>query len=214
MWPRENKRRAPTLILLVGARLGGAKKDYLFCSEKGLFRDRKRVTLQDLLVVPVEDRIAERDGIGIAAAGVRAIGGGAEVGLVLGQVPDMVGVGGRAARDVAMAVDLKIGLEDLPLDLHHLGVLGAAAVGQGKGLHGLHLVELADNLVLRRIDGLDDLPDTRTFRPQLFTLHFKLITQLKASRLRPRSNPGRGLHMTADGDAQVCASVVSVAMCN
>ena len=67
------------------------------------------MTLQDLLVVPVEDRIAERDGIGIAAAGVRAIGGGAEVGLVLGQVPDMVGVGGRAARDVAMAVDLKIG---------------------------------------------------------------------------------------------------------
>ena len=43
--------------------------------------------------MPVEDRIAERDGIGIAAAGVRAIGGGAEVGLVLGQVPDMVGVG-------------------------------------------------------------------------------------------------------------------------
>ena len=109
VWPRENKRRAPTLILLVGTRLGGAKKDYLFCSEKGLFRDRKRVTLQDLLVVPVEDRIAERDGIWIAAAGVRAIGGGAEVGLVLGQVPDMVGVGGRAARDVAMAVDLKIG---------------------------------------------------------------------------------------------------------
>ena len=164
VWPRENKRRAPTLILLVGTRLGGAKKDYLFCSEKGLFRDRKRVTLQDLLVVPVEDRIAERDGIGIAAAGVCAIGGGAEVGLVLGQVPDMVGVGGRAARDVAMAVDLKIGLEDLPLDLHHLGVLGPAAVGHGKGLHGLHLVELADDLVLRRIDGLDDLPDTRTCR--------------------------------------------------
>ena len=166
------------------------KKDYLFCSGKGLFRDRKRVTLQDLLVVPVEDRIAERDGIGIAAAGVCAIGGGAEVGLVLGQVPDMVGVGGRAARDVAMAVDLKIGLEDLPLDLHHLGVLGPAAVGHGKGLHGLHLVELADDLVLRRIDGLDDLPDTRFFHPPL---RLKFIIRIR--------RPACGLDRTP---AEVC----------
>lgn len=129
------------------------------------------MTLQNLLVMPVEDGIAERDGVRIAAAGVRAVGGGIEVGFVFGQVPDVMGIGRGAARDVTMAVDFKIGLENLPLNFHHLGVLGAAAGCHRSGLRGLHFVELADDLVLRRVDGFDDFLYARTLRAKLFTFH-------------------------------------------
>ena len=37
VWPRENKRRAPTLILLVGTRLGGAKKIIYSVAKKVYF---------------------------------------------------------------------------------------------------------------------------------------------------------------------------------